>query len=128
VIGSGEHTLSADFHPDLTVIRGLSPSTREALAGEVIDALAGARPGVHLELRADGRSLTVFRPETGRHRVVDTDSVRDVTEDHLGPDGEIDLFAAAGVDRALARRTIRFTSDDLVPERESDAWIARLGA
>ena len=128
VIGSGEHTLSADFHPELTVIRGLSPSTREALAGEVIDALAGARPGVHLEVQAGGRSLTVFRPETGRHRVIDTDSVRDVTEDHLGADGEIDLFASAGVDRALARRTIRFTSDDLVPEHESDAWIARLGA
>jgi hypothetical protein len=128
VIGSGEHTLSADFHPELTVIRGLSPSTREALAGEVIDALAGARPGVHLEVQAGGRSLTVFRPETGRHRVIDTDSVRDVTEDHLGPDGEIDLFASAGVDRALARRTIRFTRDDLVPEHESDAWIARLGA
>jgi hypothetical protein len=30
VIGSGEQTLSADFHPELTVIRGLSPSTREA--------------------------------------------------------------------------------------------------
>lgn len=128
MIGSGGLTLSADFHPELTVVRGLSPSTREALAGEVIDALAGARPGVHLELRTGGRSLTVFRPETGRHRVIDTDSVLDVTDDHLGPDGEIDLFAAAGVDRALARRTIRFTRDDLVPERESDAWIARLAA
>lgn len=128
MVGSGEHTLSTDFHPELTVIRGLSPSTREAMAGEVIDALAGARPGVHLELRTGGRSLTVFRPESGRHRVIDTDAVRDVTDEHLGPDGEIDLFAARGVDRALARRTIRFTSDDLVPEHESDAWIARLGA
>ena len=110
--------LRADFHPELTVVRGLSPSTREALAGEVIDALAGARPGVHLELHAGGRSLTVFRPETGRHRVIDTDSVRDVTDEHLGPDGEIDLFAAAGVDRALARRTIRFTRDDGAIEGE----------
>lgn len=128
MIGSGEHTLSADLHPGLTVIGGLSPSTREALAGELIDAMAGARPGVHLEVRARGRSLTVFRPETGRHRVIDTDSVRDVTEEHLGPDGEIDLFAAAGVDRELGRRTIRLTRDDLVPEQESDAWVARLGA
>ena len=128
VIGSGEHTLSTDFHPGLTVIGGLSPSTREALAGELIDALAGARPGVHLEVQAGGRSLTVFRPESGRHRVIDTDSVRDVTHEHLGPDGEIDLFAAAGTDRALARRTIRLTRDDLVPESESDAWIARLAA
>lgn len=128
VIGSGEHTLSTDFHPGLTVIGGLSPSTREALAGELIDALAGARPGVHLEVHSGGRSLTVFRPESGRHRVIDTDSVRDVTHEHLGPDGEIDLFAAAGTDRSLARRTIRLTRDDLVLESESDAWIARLAA
>lgn len=128
VIGSGEHTLTTDFHPGLTVIGGLSANTREALAGELIDSLAGARPGVHLEVQAGGRSLTVFRPESGRHRVIDTDSVQDVTHEHLGPDGEIDLFAAAGVDRALARRTIRLTREDLVPERESDAWIARLAA
>lgn len=126
VIGSGDHTLSADFHPDLTVIGGLSPSTREALAGEIVDAMAGARPGVHLEVRSRGRSLTVFRPGTGRHRVIDTDSVQDVTDAHLGPDGDIDLFAAVGVDRDVARRTIRLTRDDLVPESESDAWIARL--
>ena len=126
VIGSGAHTLSADFHPGLTVIGGLSPSTREALTGELVDALAGARPGVHLEVRSRGRSLTLFRPETGRHRVIDTDSVQDVTEAHLGPGGEIDLFAASGTERDLARRTIRLTRDDLVPERESDAWIARL--
>ncbi|MFP5579448.1 MAG: hypothetical protein ACLGIZ_14625 [Acidimicrobiia bacterium] len=128
VIGSGEHTLTADFHPELTVVGGLSPVTREAFAGELVDALAGGRPGVHLEVRAGGRSLTVFRPEAGRHRVIDTDSVRDVTAEHLGPDGEIDLFAAAGADRALARRTIRLTRDDLVPEGESEAWVARLAA
>ena len=128
VIGSGEHTLSAEFRRELTVIGGLSPDTREALTGELIDAMAGARPGVHLEVRSRGRSLTVFRPETGRHRVIDTDAGRDVTDEHLGPDGEIDLFAAVGTDRTLARRTIRLTRDDLVPESESDAWIARLAA
>ncbi len=126
VIDSGERTLAAEFHPALTVIGGLDPAVREALAGEVLDSLAGARPGVHLELQLGDRSLTVFRPESGRHRVVDTDSVTDVTADHLGPDGEIDLFASLGVDRALARRTVRFTRDDLVPRGESDAWIARL--
>ena len=128
VIGSGDHTLSAEFHPELTVVGGLSPATRDAFTGELVDALAGARPGVHLEVRSGGRSLTVFRPETGRHRVIDTDSVRDVTDAHLGPDGEIDLFAAVGADRAAARRTIRLTREDLVPEHESDAWIARLAA
>jgi len=128
VIASGERTLATEFHPRLTVIGGLEPAAREALAGELIDALAGARPGVHLELQSEGASLTVFRPDTGRHRVIDTDAVADVTDAHLGPDGEIDLFAAAGVDRALARRTIRFTRDDLVLRSESDAWVARLAA
>lgn len=128
VIDSGEHTLATDFHPKLTVIGGLNGAVREALAAEVIDSLAGARPGVHLELESRGRSLTVFRPSGGRHRVIDTESVRDVTEDHLGPDGTIDLFATIGVDRALARRTIRLTRDDLVLQGGSDAAIARLAA
>ncbi len=126
VIDAGERSLATEFHPRLTVIGGLSESGRTALVGEVLDSLAGARPGVHLELVERGHSITVFRPAKGRHRVVDTDSVADVTDQHLGPDGDIDLFAAAGVDRALARRTIRFSRDDLVLRGESDAWIARL--
>ncbi len=128
VIDSGEHTLATDFHPKLTVIGGLNHTAREALAGEVIDALAGARPGVHLELESRGRSLTVFRPSGGRHRVIDTESVRDVTEQHLGADGTIDLFATIGVDRTLARRTIRLTRDDLVLEGGTDAAVAHLAA
>lgn len=118
--------MAADLHPRLTVIGGLDPATREALAGEVIDALGGARPGVHLELESAGRSLAVFRPLGGQHRVVDTDSVADVTAQFIGPDGEIDLFASLGVDRALARRTMRLTSEDLVLRSESDARVARL--
>lgn len=128
VIDSGEHTLATDFHPKLTVIGGLNRGAREALAGEVVDSLAGARPGIHLELDVQGRALTVFRPVAGRHRVVDTDSVRDVTDDHLGPDGTIDLFATLGVDRTLARRTIRLTREDLVVRGGADAVVARLAA
>jgi hypothetical protein len=126
VIDSGGHTFTADFHPKLTVIGGLEPASREALAGEVIDSLAGARPGVHLELEAGGRNLTVFRPATGRHRVIDTDSIADVTEDYLGADGSIDLFASQGVERALARRTMRLTQDDLSLRGGADELVARL--
>ena len=128
IIDSGEHTLATDFHPKLTVIGGLSSASREALAGEVIDSLAGARPGIHLELEAGGRSLTVFRPATGRHRVVDTDSVADVTEQYLGADGAIDLFASLGVDRTLARNTMRLTRDDLTIRGATDELVARLSA
>ena len=128
IIDSGEHTLAADFHPKLTVIGGLDPASREALAGEVIDSLAGARPGVHLELHTGGRSLTVFRPAGGRHRVIDTDSVSDVTDEYMGADGTIDLFAALGVDRTLARNTIRLTRDDLTLRGATDELVARLSA
>jgi len=128
VVGSGAHTLAADLHPHLTVIGGVDASGREALVGELLGAFAGARPGVHLEVQVGGRDLAVFRPATGRHRVIDTASVADVTAEHTGPDGEIDLFASLGVDRAAARRAMRFGREDLVPRSESDAWIARLAA
>ena len=128
VIDSGEHTFAADFHPKLTVIGGLDSASREALAGEVIDSLAGARPGVHLELRSRGRDLTVFRPAGGRHRVIDTESVSDVTEEFLGNDGTIDLFASVGVDRTLARNTIRLTRDDLALRGAADEFVARLAS
>lgn len=128
MIDSGVHTFAADFHPQLTVIGGLAPSAREALAGEVIDSLAGARPGVHLELTAAGTNLTVFRPAGGRHRVIDTDAAADVTDRFSGPDGTIDLFAAMGVDRALARRTMRLTRDDLVVQGSGDDVVNRLAS
>lgn len=128
IIDSGEHTLATDFHPKLTVIGGLDSASRAALAGEVIDSLAGARPGIHLEVEVGGRSLTVFRPSSGRHRVIDTDSVADVTEEHLGADGTIDLFAALGVDRTLARNTMRLTREDLTIRGATDELVARLSA
>lgn len=126
VIDSGMHTFTAEFHRGCTVIGGLDGSARQALAGEIIDSLAGARPGVHLELEAGGRELTVFRPTLGRHRVVDTDAVADVTDEHLGPDGSIDLFASLGVDRALAKQTMRLTGDDLVARAPTHAVVTQL--
>lgn len=128
VIDSGAHTFTTDFHPELTVIGGLGASAREALAGEIIDSLAGARPGVHLELHSKNRDLTVFRPAQGRHRVVDTESVADVTDEHIGPEGTIDLFAALGVDRALARGTMRLTRQDLDVRAPADSMITQLAA
>ena len=128
VIDSGEHTFAADFHPRFTVIGGLGHAARTALAGEVIESLGGAKPGVHLELETRERSLTVFRPVTGRHRVIDTGSVDDVTDDYLGNDGSIDLFAALGVDRTLGQRAIRLSSDDLVLRGATDEYVSRLAA
>ena len=118
--------LATDFHPRLTVIGGLDRASRTALCGEVIDSLAGAKPGVHLELETGGRSLTVFRPAGGRHRVVDTDSVSDVTDGFVGTDGAIDLFSALGVDRSLGQRAIRVSREDLVLRGATDEQVSRL--
>ncbi len=128
VIDSGDHTFATDFHPKFTVLGGLDRAARTALAGELIDSLAGARPGVHLELDYEGRSLTVFRPSSGRHRVIDTDSVADVTDQHLGADGNIDLFSSLGVDRALGQRAIRVSRDDLVLRGATDELVNKLAA
>ena len=101
VIEAGSTTFSLAFHPRLTVIAGVGELERESLSGELIGALGSSRSGVHLELVADdGRRLAVFRPATGRHRVVDIDEAADVTGEFPNPDGEVDLFAHAEVDPA----------------------------
>ena len=80
VIEAGENTLTLDLHPRLTVVAGMGRVERESLVGELIGALGGTRPGLHLELEdRRGRHLAVFRPTTGRHRIVDVDRARDVT-------------------------------------------------
>ncbi len=126
VIDSGGRTLTARFHPRLTVIGGLTPAARDALVGELVEAVVGGRPGVHLELRLGERDLAVFRPVGGRHRVVDTAAPADVTDQHLAPDGRIDLLAGLGVDPEEARHAIRFGRDDLVLQGESEAWTTAL--
>lgn len=129
IIEAGDRTLAADFHPKLTVIGGLERAEREALAGEVLDSMAGARPGIHLELSmSDGRSLTVFRPANGKHRVVDTETPADVTAEFTATDGTIDLFAGLGIGRATARRLMRLQREDLQTRGKNDEYVARLAA
>jgi hypothetical protein len=55
----------------------------------------------------------VFRPTTGRHRIVDVDRARDVTAEFAGPDGDSDLLASLGLDSRGARRTMRLGAADL---------------
>ena len=88
VIEAGENTLTLDLHPRLTVVAGMGRVERESLVGELIGALGGSRPGLHLELEErSGRHLAVFRPTTGRHRIVDVDRARDVTAEFTDADG-----------------------------------------
>src|SRR5687767_4448390 len=88
VIESGEHTFTLDLHPRLTIVAGMGRVERESLIGEIVGALGGSRPGVHVELEErSGRHLAVFRPTNGKHRIVDVDRARDITAqmaDELG--------------------------------------------
>lgn len=112
VIEAGDNTFTLDLHPRLTVVAGMGTVERESLVGEVIGALGGSRPGVHVELEErSGRHLAVFRPPTGRNRVIDVDRALDVTAE-LGDEG-CDLLAHLGLDTLAARKAMRFGAADL---------------
>ncbi|MGH9274839.1 MAG: hypothetical protein ACRDZU_09345 [Acidimicrobiales bacterium] len=114
VIEAGEHTFTLDLHPRLTIVAGMGRVERESLIGEIIGALGGSRPGVHVELEErSGRHLAVFRPTNGRHRIVDVDRARDVTAEMADAAGDCDLLEHLGLDPAAARRAMRFGSGDL---------------
>jgi hypothetical protein len=114
VIEAGSNHFTVPLHPRLTVIAGVGHLERESLTGELIGALGSSRSGVHAELvQDDGRHLAVFRPEGGRHRVVDIDAATDVSHEFTTTDGRIDLLDRNGIDRRRARRAMRFSSADL---------------
>jgi hypothetical protein len=114
VIEAGENTLTLDLHPRLTVVAGIGRVEREGLVGELIGALNGSRPGLHLELEErSGRHLAVFHPSAGRQRIVDVDRARDVTAEFAGVTGGCDLLAHLGLDSRSARRVMRFGAADL---------------
>jgi hypothetical protein len=114
VIESGEHTFTLDLHPRLTIVAGMGRVERESLIGEIVGALGGSRPGVHVELEErSGRHLAVFRPTNGKHRIVDVDRARDITAQMADELGTCDLLEHLGLDPAAARRKMRFGSGDL---------------
>ncbi len=114
VIEAGENTFTLDLHPRLTVVAGMGQVERNSLIGEIIGALGGSRSGVHVELEErSGRHLAVFRPPSGRHRVVDVDTSRDVTDELVDADGRCDLLDHVGLGSSSALRTMRFSPGDL---------------
>lgn len=124
VIEAGRHTIALDLHPRMTVVTGINEVERESLAGEVLGALGPSRPGVHLEVVTDdGRQLAVFRPTSGRPRVVDIARGTDITP----TDGsEVDLYAQHGVDLATARRSLKVTEADITTQARADTVVQRL--
>jgi hypothetical protein len=127
VIESGDNSISFDLHPRLTVISGLTQMERDGLVNEFIGALGNSRSGIHLELMADnGHRFAIFRPNHAAHRVIDVDERVDVTAQFVDEQGQIDLLARAGMDARSARRTMRFTAQDLTEATERDQLIQQL--
>lgn len=125
VIESGRHTIALDLHPRLTVITGLGEVERDSLAAELLGALGPSRAGVHIEVTTDdGRHLAVFRPVSGRPRLVDVEASQDITPPE--GDGGVDLYAQAGFDHAKARRTLKIGHADLTTQARSDSVVQRL--
>lgn len=94
VEGDGD-AASVDFHPRLTVLGGMPPDARAALGSLLSGALHGTVRGVHLEVVDDtGRRLVVLRPTSGPHRVIDVATASDVTAQHRGFDGRVDLLSS----------------------------------
>lgn len=129
VIEAGPNTVSLELHPRLTVVAGLGRLEREALAGELLAALASNRTGVHLEAVEDGgRRLAVFRPAGGRARVVDVDRAVDVTREFVDGEGRINLLAGTGLDLATARRKLRFGRADLQAASHASQLVRQLAS
>jgi hypothetical protein len=129
VIEAGENTLTLDLHPRLTVVAGMGQVERDSLVGELIGALGGTRPGLHLEVQdRRGRHLAVFRPTTGRHRIVDVDRALDVTSEFTDQDGECDLLATLGLDSRGARRLMRFSAADLAASSQRGQAVEALSS
>lgn len=91
--GDGD-AASVDLHPRLTVLAGMPEDARSALSALLAGALHGTVSGVHLEVVDDaGRRLAVLRPAAGDHRVIDVATATDVTAQHCGFDGRVDLLS-----------------------------------
>lgn len=123
-------TVTVDLHPRLTVVAGVGPLERESLVAELLGGLASNRPGTHLEL-ADhtGRRLGVIHPSTGgRDRVVELATQQDVTVEFVDESGNLDLLAAFGIPRDMARRKCRMTAGDMAALAKVDGAIAALAA
>ena len=130
ILEAGTNAVTVRFHPQLTVVTGVGRLERESLAGELLGALGGGRPGTHLEVATeDGRRLAVVRPAAGTgDRVVDLATRADVSDEFTTPGGRIDLLASAGLDRASARRRLRLRPADLTTASRSDELLATLAA
>lgn len=130
VIDAGQdQTFALDFHPRLTVVTGVGRAERDGLMSELVGVLSGSRSGGHLEVTDDrGRHLAVFRPQGGRHLVVDIEAGADISSSYRTAEGTIDLLATEGLDQQSAKRRMRVSAQDLTTRTQSAELIRRLAA
>ena len=126
MIEAGKRTYSLDLHRRMTVIAGVGPLEREGLITELIGGLGAGRSGVHLEIASDaGARYAIFRPEGGRHRVVDIERSSDVTEQFTTAEG-LDVLRRAGIEPRQARAQLCLSPNDLVTRSQLDRNLTTL--
>jgi hypothetical protein len=127
VIQAGSTSFTLELHPRLTVIAGLGQLERESLIGELVGAFGAARSGVHAEIvQDDGRHIALFRPEGGRHRIIDVGSATDVSSEYADAAGRLDLLVRDGLDVRSARAKMRFAAGDLTSRTQGAEQTRRL--
>ena len=126
MIEAGKRTYSLDLHRRMTVIAGVGQLERDGLITELIGGLGAGRSGVHLEIASDaGARYAIFRPEGGRHRVVDIERSADVTESFTTAEG-LDVLRRAGIDPAQARSQLCLAPADLTTRSQLDRHLIAL--
>ncbi len=127
VIDADNGSFTLEFHPRLTVLAGLGQLEREGLVNELVGALGSGRSGVHLEMMSDaGNRYAIFRPEGGRHRVVDIDAVEDVSPRFRDAQGRVDLLTRAGLDPHSAKGAMRVKAQDLLTSSQEERSLHTL--
>lgn len=129
VLEAGSGTVSLTLDPRLTIVAGVDAPVRAMLADELIGGLAGDRSGVHLEMAEDaGRLWKVLRPGDRPHRVVDSETGVDLTDEFSTPDGRVDVLDAHGLDAGRARALLFVDRAALEHAPEIDERLAHLAA
>ena len=125
IVEGVDSAASVDFHPRLTVMGGMPGDARIAFGNLLSGALHGTARGVHAEVIDDsGRRLAVLRPASGPHRIIDVATSADVTVQHRGFDGRVDLLSTN-----FGQATIsRITAADLRSRSPRNDTVRRLSA
>lgn len=123
----GEAARTLSLHPGLTVVVGIGAAARAALLDEMVHALAGRRPGTHIELvDHHGTHLAVLHPRQGASRMVDARDGTDLSAAVRDPRGRIDLLRALGLDVAEATALMRLGPEALTGTDPVDATVTAL--